>query len=230
VISLFLTFSEVTAGIAAVRAEGWIQAVFTIFSVVFPIAVGTTFFVFLWKKPFVLYAPGDYSADTPVESFVQAMTANRTRETAAVDSALAEALDDVLAAVLQSTEAESAEDVAVIAEQAVTSARAEVERRAVTVSLARFPTRNRAEAVAFVVDEQTTVQDLLNFVYFAIADAVEPYRYGRQWLLRDITSGHVYGELGSSARDIDRGRFDERLLADIGIHPGAQLEVVRPTS
>jgi len=72
-ISIFLTFCEITAGIAATQTAGGVHTLLAVFSVSFPVAISVGLFVLLWKKPEVLYAPGDYPAQTPIRDYVEAV-------------------------------------------------------------------------------------------------------------------------------------------------------------
>jgi len=72
VISLFVTFSETALGIAVTATEGSIQVALTCFVVLFPIAVAGAFFAVLWKKPWHLYAPHDFT-HVEVSKFVRAL-------------------------------------------------------------------------------------------------------------------------------------------------------------
>lgn len=73
VISLFVSLSEIVAGLAVTRAEGGVQVALTGFVVIFPILVAAAFFAILWKKPYVFYPPTDFGGSTNVSEYVQAL-------------------------------------------------------------------------------------------------------------------------------------------------------------
>lgn len=73
VIASFVTLSEIVAGLAASKATGTVQLIFTLFAVLFPIAVAGAFFAVLWHRPYVLYGPTEYGDGADVTSFVGAM-------------------------------------------------------------------------------------------------------------------------------------------------------------
>lgn len=72
VISLFLSLTEVVLGVAATQTTGKVQIALVAFVIAFPIAVASAFFITLWSRPQVLYAPGDYGEIRPSE-FVTAL-------------------------------------------------------------------------------------------------------------------------------------------------------------
>jgi hypothetical protein len=227
IIALFLGLAEVTAGVAAIRASGWVQGMFAVFSVALPIAVGCVFFTFLWKKPFVLYAPADYPAHTPVGAFVDAVTSNYAREVQIVDSAVAAAAEQIVTAVVaRAPAAEASIDKKSLIETAKATARDEVESRTILIDTGGIHPDAPEETLRFSVDARTQVGTLTNFVYFAIAEYVQTYQYGKQWLLRDTNTGTAYLDMGRQWARAHGKKRDDRTLADVGIGPGARLEVV----
>lgn len=73
VISLFVSLSEVVAGLAVTQAQGGVQITLTVFVVVFPVLVAAAFFAILWKKPYVFYPPTEFGGATNVSEYVQAL-------------------------------------------------------------------------------------------------------------------------------------------------------------
>ncbi len=97
--------------------------------------------------------------------------------------------------------------------------------KAFTVSRARL-LPGKKDLVMFV-DAFATLHDLLNTIFFALDDAVEPFTYGTSWVLRDKASGKTF----KHARMIvgaGPGNFvgDNRTLGEVGIKAGMALEVV----
>lgn len=72
VISLFLSFTEVTLGVVATKTQGIVQIALTAFVIGFPIFIAIQFFGVLRKKPFVFYPPDAY-ANLNVTEYVDAM-------------------------------------------------------------------------------------------------------------------------------------------------------------
>jgi hypothetical protein len=200
---------------------------FAIFSVVLPVAVGVVFFTFLWKKPFVLYAPADYPAHTPVGAFVDAVMSNRDREVEVLDAAVAAAAEQIVAAVTAGpSHDELAADTKGLIERAQVTAREEVESRTISIDTAGISPGADGQTLRFAADNQTKLGKLTNFVYFGIADYVQPYAYGKQWVLKDADSGTVYRDIGRQWAQAHGRRDDGRTLGEVGIKPGARLEVV----
>ncbi|MDR4476107.1 MAG: hypothetical protein R3B11_08895 [Nitrospira sp.] len=73
IISLFVALVETVLAVAAFQTSGNIQLALVVFVMVFPLLIGFAFFYVLWNKPYVLYAPREYSDQTKVQEFVEAM-------------------------------------------------------------------------------------------------------------------------------------------------------------
>lgn len=73
VISVFVSLSEVVAGLAVTQAQGNVQVTLTIFVVTFPVLVAAAFFTILWKKAYVFYPPTEFGAGTNVSEYVRAL-------------------------------------------------------------------------------------------------------------------------------------------------------------
>ncbi|GAA6141638.1 hypothetical protein [Hydrogenophaga sp. 5NK40-0174] len=71
-IGLFIIFAQATAGVAAVKIEGWPQAALVVFVISYSTVVTAIFFAFLWFKPENFYGPSEYGEISP-ESFANAM-------------------------------------------------------------------------------------------------------------------------------------------------------------
>ncbi|NMF88264.1 hypothetical protein [Aromatoleum petrolei] len=64
-IGLFILFAEATAGLAAVKIDGWPQAALVIFVISYSTVVTAIFFAFLWFKPENFYGPTEYGQISP---------------------------------------------------------------------------------------------------------------------------------------------------------------------
>ena len=71
VISLFLSLTEVVAGVAVTQATETIQVVLFWFVIIFPVLVAVMFFVLLWCRPWTFYPPSEY-ANVDVQQYVEA--------------------------------------------------------------------------------------------------------------------------------------------------------------
>jgi hypothetical protein len=76
IISLFVGLTEAVLAVALVRVTGSIQVALTAFVIVFPLLIATAFFVILWNRPWVFYAPTEYGGTDPTQ-FVQTLAAVR---------------------------------------------------------------------------------------------------------------------------------------------------------
>lgn len=74
VISLFVSLSEATLGVAATQTAGAIQITLTIFVVLFPVLIAAGFFAVLWWKPYAFYPPSEYGRHVGVDQYIQAMS------------------------------------------------------------------------------------------------------------------------------------------------------------
>ena len=73
IISAFVTLTEVTLGYALTKTTGGVQITLTAFVIAFAILIAAAFFLVLWHKPFVFYAPSDYGNINPID-FIGALT------------------------------------------------------------------------------------------------------------------------------------------------------------
>lgn len=223
VISLFLSTSEVIAGIAATQVDGSNQAILVWFCVLFPLFVASVFFLIVWKKPYVLYAPKDFSGSTSVEGYVTAMQSaslkaiHTTRSaqvsiersiTTAVTTAVAD-LNQVSSANVGVGESER------IVSSAVDAAHREINADFVTIDIDDLDPD--APPILFPADSRSRLQDLLNYIFFNLEPSVSVFSYAEEWLL--VT------EDGTAIAK--NGRIDARTLGRLGIRNGTTLRAVR---
>ena len=72
VISLFLSLTEVVAGVAVTQTTGNIQVTLVWFVIIFAVLVAGMFFVLLWSRPWTFYPPSEY-ANVDVQQYVEAL-------------------------------------------------------------------------------------------------------------------------------------------------------------
>ncbi|MGQ4512479.1 hypothetical protein [Streptomyces sp. DW26H14] len=223
IISLFLGLAEVTVGVAATRAEGWIQAMLAVFSVAFPSAVAVAFFRILLTRPVVLYAPGDYPDPPSIEAYVAAVSsAGRSLEN--VEAAVRTALTEV---VVPRLAAEDRERPQALVEEAIRAAREDFRRHLVEIDLTGIASDIEPRVLGFPADSMTVTQ-LLDTIYLTIAGHVDIYSYGRQWVLYDPAGNRALTGIGRLWRDAPGPEsVDLRGLQEAGIEPGARLLAVR---
>jgi hypothetical protein len=88
IISLFLTLSETVLGIAVSQTAGGVQVALTVFVMTFPVLVAAAFFLILWDRPYVFYAPSEYG-QVDFERYIGALRDTRFEKIATRTSDLA---------------------------------------------------------------------------------------------------------------------------------------------
>lgn len=231
IIALFITLSEVMAGVAAIGTDGGVRLIFAIFACAFPTAIFATFIWLLLRHTQNLYAPGQFTKNTPLEVFARTMT-NRARDTEVV---MAQAISEaVIRSVVEELRlgppsGESLEAQANIAtkrqEEVAHSIERFVEASSVVVDLSHMV--KNAEPLHIPVTSNTTVSQFLDTVYWALSDVVEPMEYPRIWLLVD-DEGRSLTEMGRTWASEKHGwPSDHRPLVNVGITPGSHLTAIR---
>jgi len=230
IISLFLGLSEVTVGVVATQASGWIQGLLAVFSMVFPIGTAMAFFYVLWHKPYVLYAPRDYSKDTNVATFVDAMTVSRlSRKSHAreIDIAVRSTVETVMEN--YAVRSDGWQDQSSM-EQAVRESLVAFERMHVYIDSSEAAALHVGSVpgnLRIPIPDEMTVQEFLDEVWSKLYPAFEPYVYGRQWMLEHVKDGGwLISERSVSESAKMGGKGDDRDLRETGVRPGETWKVV----
>ena len=216
IIALFIALTQSMAGIAAIATDGTTRMIFAIFAVTFPVVVLALFVWLLLRHPANLYSPGQYTAETTIETYVRALG----RESRDAASQLRQTLSAVAAAALSEPTGSDARSVAVtgILEDLT-------ERSIVTVDRSvLLPGSPPAEVP---VTTHTTVDELLDSIYFHLADVVPPRTYGQEWVLADEQMTQLT-EIGRTWAEEHGMRRDVRPIVEVGIQPGARIVAVKP--
>jgi hypothetical protein len=224
VVSLFLALAEVTIGAVATQLSGWIQGVLAIFCVVFPSGIAAAFFFVVWHKPYVLYAPRDYTKGTNVSTFVEAMTISRTNQNRAVEEAVRATAETVVQKYLTGL---GPQPVTADVSEVIDEARANFERIHVYVDSSDVATKygqSIPSDLRIPAFDEMTMQEFLDELWSRLYPAFEPYTYGDQWILEDIQTKNQYTTVQAPARSRDRG--DNRDLRTVGIEAGDCLRIV----
>lgn len=214
ILALFIALSEATAGIAAVVADGPTQMIFTVFAVVFPIAVLITFIWLLLKHPGNLYSPWQYTQQTSVEGYVAALS----RESRTAAHVYSQAIGEAIASAAPDSGAATSGQIALAFERRV---------QASSVTIGRDLLLDGAEPIQIPVTPETTLDELLDSVFLAIRPAVAPFTYGEAWVLA-TEPGALLTEMGTKWAKAKGRPRDERALAEVGISPGSKLRLLRP--
>ncbi|MER6735713.1 hypothetical protein [Streptomyces puniciscabiei] len=225
IISLFLGLSETTVGIAAALSNGWVQGALAAFAVTFPVLVSGAFFSILWKKPEVLYAPGDFPEHVPVSAYVDGMRHGSVANAELLKAVVRDTLEDVIPTTLSQTV--TPQQVAQLVDQAVASAHEGIANRMLSVDLSAVHPDFRDFKTQFPLAEGATVSDFLDRLWAIMRDHVRPYTYGTHWVLIDRRSNHIFRDIGSTwAQDHFGQPDDDRPLKDIGFRVDMDLAVL----
>ncbi|MEV6627285.1 hypothetical protein AB0M83_26355 [Amycolatopsis sp. NPDC051106] len=216
VISLFLGLSETIVTVVLLKASGWIQGLLAVFATGFPLVTAIGFFILLWCKPEVLYAPGDYGPETTVAEFTTALTRRARSEIKTAESIIrstSESLESELTKLGADKPAQ---------EEIIDSITNAIRNNVIHVKIDEI-VQGTDEVAELLVDDTTTVQEFLDFVYRAISPFVEPYTYGTSWQLVNLRTGKVV-QVADRDRRVRHG--DDRPLGEADILPTDQLVAV----
>lgn len=214
IVSLFLSFAQFVAGVAATQVADWKQGALVVFVIAFPVAVMAAFFAILWKRPYVLYAPGDFTKTTSVSQYVDAMNSASRASAEAIEDVVRQAIGEALS---EQDGGSGSFDVDLLVEQSVEAAHEALEERAISVKISGIDPR--LAPISIQPTSNMTVQDLLNRIWFYISDYVQPYSYGTEWYVefREPMTKDTFIRLESE------GRNDVRKLRQAGILPGGEM-------
>lgn len=231
VISLFVTLTEVAMSIAATKTTGFIQGMFATFAVVFAIAVASAFFYTLWRRPWVLYHPGEYGQQD-VGRYVEAMQHRRADEVS-VDSKIQHSLrtvftDEVLTALKALPETTNLRaELQSVVEKATDRAVADIRKSSFLTFDLRGILGEDIEPWVVPYERFTSLTDMLDELWFKLEGAVPSHTYGQKWALRDPSTGKLYRDMGRRyANRVLGTEHDNRPLSVADIHPGMILEPV----
>ncbi|MFE1953254.1 hypothetical protein ACFW9D_22625 [Streptomyces sp. NPDC059524] len=221
IIALFLGLSETTVGIAAAQSNGWVQGLLAVFAVAFPVLVSTAFFVILWVRPEVLYAPGDFPEHVPIGAYVDGMRRRSAPDPDMIQAVVTDMLHTVLPPALEST-SESAD----VLEETLDNAKRVLAERTLTVDVSTITgiPDDLFQCPAFSTQ---TVSNFLDSLWGYLRDYIPPFRYGRDWVLMNEESKKNLRDLGSLWAARNDTEADDRLLSGVGITPDSQLRAVR---
>ncbi|MFI6488512.1 hypothetical protein [Streptomyces sp. NPDC050564] len=221
IIALFLGLSETTVGIAAAQSSGWVQGLLALFAVVFPVLVSTVFFLILWQRPEVLYAPGDFPEHVSIGTYVDGMRRRSTPDPDIIQAVVTDMLRTVLPPAL-----DNPSDSSNVLEDTLDNARRVLAERTLTVDVSAI-TQIPDDLFQCTVFSTQTVSYFLNSLWEYLMEFVPPFRYGRDWVLLDTQSDKKLRDMGSFWAAKNGTETDHRLLSGVGITPESQLIAIR---
>jgi hypothetical protein len=233
IIAIFIALSETIAGMAAVKTEGGVQIIFAIFSVLFPLLIASVFFLILWRRAYVLYPPRDFGPDVNVGSYVEAMRHQSIgnqdlqvllRTTIAETFASQEArvaISQVAPGEGKPSESELQQASEVIAEQVFDRLQSSL----IVVDIRAYRNQENSE-LAFPYDANDRAFSLFSAIYFQIEDFVDPFSYGKQWVLQDAQSKNFLLPIGIDWSENNALSKSNITVAQLGIESGARLQAL----
>ncbi|MET9408660.1 hypothetical protein ABZX90_23260 [Streptomyces sp. NPDC002935] len=221
IIALFLGLSETTVGIAAAQSSGWVQGLLAVFAVVFPVLVSTVFFLILWQRPEVLYAPGDFPEHVSIGTYVDGMRRRSTPDPDTIQVVVNDMLRTVLPPAL-----DNPSDPSNVLEETLDNAKRVLAERTLTVDVSAI-TEIPDDMFECTTFSTQTVSNFLDSLWGYISESVPPFRYGRDWILLDAGSKKRLGNLGSLWSERNGTEEDHRLLSGVGITPESRLIAIR---
>ena len=227
VIGLFFGLAELGLGYGASFATGWVQSAVLAFMALFATGITATFFVFLWKRPWVFYPPSEFSS-VPVERYVGAMRDNPASIKKMVVESVSSAFEDetlVRKLDLTGTREEQRQGaVERILNEIRTNAIRNIEKRVLHVD-ARPLGGKDAPQWDEPYDADMPVHLLIGRIS-VLLQPLPPYPYGTLWLLKDASSGRVFDDIGPAWASKAGVPQDTRPAREVGITGGMSLEIV----
>lgn len=234
IIALFVSLTEAVLSIAVTQTSSNIQLILTVFVITFPLLIAIAFFTILWNRPYVFYPPTEFGSDTDVETYVGAMQRNAMdqgklfsniqdtiRSTITSKAVLSELSTTLLPHLPQKAKA----DIGRALQSAVTTTVDKI-RQVSFFGIDTYPILGAKDGYMWdlVYEGYPTVSSLLDLLYAALKRHLSTQSYGKEWLLRDAETGHLFKNMG---RTWAGNRADTCSLAEVGIKPGMTLEVIK---
>jgi hypothetical protein len=236
IIALFISLSEVIAGIAAITTSGTVQVLFALFAIGFPILAGILFFWILWHRPWVFYHPTEYGNETDVSTFVEAMQRGFPK-VAELDKQIEQTVKKVLTSDnvvnnLLSSISTKDNDIQPRVEEIL---RKTAEDVVISVRHSSFLTidskpilGSNGKLMSVPYTQFESIGLLLRYIWSEI-EILPIHTYTTDWILIDLETNRIFDDIGSRyARKHLGSKWDNRSLKEVGIHPGSTLGVIRP--
>lgn len=211
IIALFISLSEVVAGIVATQTAGSTQLLLTIFVVIFPTVVALLFFFVLYNRPWVFYHPGEFDGETSVDTFSAAMQRRLHK------------LDGI---VETNSKMVNADDFDKLDSDHV--AKDLASKGLIRLRTSEF-SGEKGSVLYLPHDAFESVGLMLKYIWHSVGE-FSVNSYGIEWLIRNDDTGEIYTRIGSRfARAYLGTRWDDRPLDEIGIRPGTTISLVKPS-
>lgn len=224
IISLFVGVSETVIGVATTQTSGWVQGLFAVAAILFPLGFSAAFFATVWLKPDVLYAPADCPGHFSVSDFADGAHRQALSSLDVVGPVVRDALETVLPQLLATQM--PTRSVEQVVSAAVFGVQNDLESRAIKINPQLLsPNLDNFEVI---FDAAMTVDSLLDIIWSDLRAYVQPFTYTTQWVLVNRRTLTALDQIGTRWAKRHSLRRDERLLQEVGIEPGTELIVIRP--
>ena len=220
IIALFISVTETVLGIGVTQTSGGIQITITVFVLSFPLIIAGTFFFILWKKPWALYAPTEYGDGTNVEDYVREMSGKaKPSEELQIYPQIQQSIRDALVSpqiitelskIVLSEASTARKTVKEILNDAVIKAEDTILKGAFfTVDSRPFAGAN-GSVWQIPYSNYTTVDSLLDNIYFALEMIIPPFTYTTVWVLGRLPVKCWYGEeQAQQSKAPEHSRYDQ---------------------
>jgi hypothetical protein len=222
IIAIFLSFCETVLGVAVTRTTGSIQVALTTFVTVFPVMIMISFFIILWKRPYVFYTPADFTKTVSLGAYVEAMHSR--------DSS-----NSVSQQAMKNIEGRMATIQAILQAPNDLNQRAEMVLKetveAIQESVVKIDSRPLLSDQGHVWEEafepNKPMSEFLNSLWFEMeSSGLPPFTFGQVWALRVVATKSVIRLAGSLWARQKGLEDDERPMSELGLKGGMALEIV----
>ncbi len=228
VVGIFAAIAEVSGTVVLPFIDTSHQGTYVWFLMLFPVFLVAVFFITLNFNNKVLYAPSDYRDD---KSFLDGLriASESANDLSNFNEDISKTIKEFLTSPKLFEDLKNS-DLDKGLKKAAEELSEEIrESSFFTVHLSPFV--KNADPKTYPISLFRKFNGLTDAVYFAMNGAVKPFTYGKEWVLRDKHSGRIL----KHARMVTNAGFgmpvdDKRTLKEMGIKPGAELEVVVPPS
>ena len=219
-IAFFFSIVEVGLAYTTGVSSGWLQVFVVVFMCLFALCIAVSFFLVLWKRNWILYPPSEFG-NASVGKYVDAMRGDKASISSiamrGVDLALEEG---------NLSEISTARTIREAARTIREKVRMNVE--SLLVSVDSTPLRGKfGDRWEEPYEEDMPMSRFLHRIWMRL-QPYPPYDYGTAWVLKDVSSGRVFVDLGVGR--LGRGEAEGRSVGECGIEGGMSLEVVPATS